>query len=114
MEINFTHISTIKKSYQAIRDGSEETWGARLADMARKGAAMPGPDCGRMCSDCAFKHPQPGTQDYYNAVDGAVQILMMGGRFNCHTKEHEDAGRLCAGMEYAKRYDAKNQEDADS
>lgn len=111
MEIKIVHISTIKKSYKVIVPGSEETWAEQIASLARKGAALPGPDCGKMCSDCAFKHPQEGTQDYYNAVDGAVQILCMGGRFNCHTEDHQDAGRLCAGMEYAKRYTDKEDKD---
>lgn len=110
MDFEIKHISYPKKQYKAIREGSEEVWAARIAEMARKGAPMG--DCGKMCSDCAFKHPQPPTPDYYAAVDGAVQVLMMGGRFNCHTDDHEDAGRLCAGMLYAKQY--TDQEDKEA
>lgn len=100
MDLKITHISYPEpKPYQAIGDGTEEAWGARLAEMARKDAALG--DCGKMCHDCAFKHPQPPTQDYYNAIDGAVKVLLMGGHFNCHTEDHEDAGRACVGMLYA-------------
>jgi hypothetical protein len=111
MNFEITHINYgEKKPYQCIREGSEEDWGARIAELARKGAKLG--DCGKMCTDCAFKHPQEGTQDYYNAIDGAVKVLLMGGVFNCHTEDHQDAGRLCVGMLYAKQFTDK--EDAET
>ncbi len=110
MDFEVKHISykEVEKSYQVIADDTEEKWGAHIADLARKGAKLG--DCGRLCSDCAFKHPQPPTQDYYNAVDGAVKVILMGGVFNCHTEDHEDAGRLCVGMLYTNQY-LKTQEE---
>lgn len=102
MEIEIKHISFPESIYQVIGDGTEEAWGTRIADYARKGDKLG--NCGKMCSDCAFKHPQPATKDYYEAVDGAVKVLLMGGTFNCHTENHQDAGSLCVGMLYAKQY----------
>lgn len=111
MDLKITHISYPEpKPYQCIAEGKEEDWAARIAELARKGAALG--SCGKMCSDCAFKHPQAATHEYYSAVDGAVKVLLMGGRFNCHTENHEDAGRECAGMLYAKLY--TDQEDAET
>lgn len=111
MDIEITHISFCEpKPYDVIADGTEEVWAARIADYARKGAKLG--DCGKMCIDCAFKHPQPGTEAYYRAVDGAVKVLMMGGLFHCHTEDHEDAGRPCSGWLYAKLY--TDQQDAET
>lgn len=104
IKFEITHINYgPAKPYQVMNEGDEEKWAAHIADQARKGAAL-GKNCGKMCSDCAFKHPQPPTQDYYNAVDGAIKVILMGGRFNCHTEDHEDAGRECVGMRMAKLY----------
>lgn len=113
LDFQIVHVSKSKPGYQVIAPGTEEAWAARIAAYARKGASMA--DCGKMCADCAFKHPQEPTEDYYEAVDGAVKLLLIGGVFNCHTDDHLDAGRLCAGMLYAKKYtdyeDAQNKED---
>src|SRR4051812_14699067 len=81
--------------------------GKKIADHARKGAAM-GVDCGKMCGDCAFKPQDKDTNGYADAVDDAVSIILMGGRFNCHDHDNNgqyvDAGKPCAGMAYAKLY----------
>lgn len=103
LDFEIIHIyQPVEKNYQVITDDSAEMWAKRIAELARNGAQLG--NCGKMCSDCAFKHPQPLTQDYLNAVDGSVRILLMAGVFNCHTEDHEDAGRKCAGMEYANQY----------
>lgn len=102
MTVDIIHISKPKTNYQVMRDGSEEHWASYIASLARKGALLG--DCGKMCTDCAFKYPQPLTQEYFDAVDGALKVILMGGIFNCHTDNHEDAGHICAGMAYANQY----------
>lgn len=103
MDFQIQHINYgPAKPYNFIEEGKEEHFAKHIAEVARKGAALG--DCGKMCSDCAFKHPQPPTQDYYDAVDGAMAVLVMGGKFNCHTEDHEDAGRECVGYAYCKQY----------
>lgn len=103
MEIKFIHISTTnrKPELQFVTEGEIDSWGKIISDHAQKGAAQ-GIDCGKMCNDCAFKYNQPKTADYYEAVDGAVLMLASDGKFNCHTEEHEDAGKPCAGFKYAQ------------
>lgn len=105
MDIQIMHISKPEKNYQVIDpdNGGEEKWAKQISENARKGAAL-GIDCGKMCHDCAFKHPQPPTQAYYDAVDGALKVMLMGGIFHCHTEDHQDAGRPCSGMMYANLY----------
>lgn len=86
---------------QILTKEGVDKWGKIISEHARKGA-LKGVDCGKMCSDCAFKYNQPKTVDYYEAVDGAVLMLMSEGKFHCHTQEHEDAGKSCAGFAYAQ------------
>lgn len=84
-----------------------KVWGERIASHAQKGAAM-GVACGKMCSSCAFKFQEEDINGYSAAVDGAVGVLLMGGVFNCHRADENgdwvDAGKPCAGMQYAKLY----------
>lgn len=80
-----------------------DKWAKIISDHAAKGAAK-GIDCGKMCNDCAFKYNQEKTKDYYEAVDGAVLMLVQSGKFHCHTESHEDAGKPCAGFLYAQLY----------
>ena len=76
---------------------------AWLVDLMRAGAGM-GANCGRLCTDCAFKKPLDPTQgDQITPLDVAEQ-LAWSGRLNCHTPDHKDARKPCAGFEYAKRY----------
>ena len=76
---------------------------AWLVDLMRAGAGM-GAHCGRLCTDCAFKKPLDPTQgDQITPLDVAEQ-LAWSGRLNCHTPDHKDARKPCAGFEYAKRY----------
>lgn len=77
-------------------------WPKWLAELARAGARMG--FCGRICTDCAFKHPQPITTDYTNAAEDAVHQLAWEGNFHCHTADHKDAGTKCVGFSYAKQY----------
>jgi hypothetical protein len=101
--IDFIHFSVADREplLKILTPEGADRWGKIISDHAIKGAAK-GIDCGKMCSDCAFKYNQAKTPDYYEAVDGAVLMLMQDGKFHCHTKEHEDAGKHCAGFEYAK------------
>lgn len=93
-----------------------KVWGERIAEQARKGAAM-GIDCGRMCADCAFKPQTEDTNGYAESVDGAVSIMLMGGTFHCHDHapdgSYVDAGKPCAGMAYANLYQASIDNETD-
>ena len=59
-------------------------------------------ECGKMCHNCAFKENQPQQNNYLMAITGATWQLMTEGEFNCHTKDHEDAGTECVGFKLAK------------
>lgn len=102
MEFEILHIS-----YAEEPEGYPDTeeWGKILAENARKGAAL-GVDCGKMCADCAFvpKDKQPDLRGYNEAVQGAVSMMISGGQFNCHTEDHENANKPCAGFQYAQLY----------
>lgn len=81
--------------------------GIHMERFAREGAkiaAAKGIDCGKMCHDCAFKTQQEDLNGYPEAVEGAFQALAWDGTFNCHTEEHKDAGKPCAGFLMAKEY----------
>lgn len=73
-----------------------------FAELVRKGAQLG--DCGRMCSDCAFKPDQPHTPEYLGALEAATSALVWEGRFNCHTEDHQNAHKPCAGFLYARQY----------
>jgi hypothetical protein len=89
--------------FKILDNETVDTWGDKIADQARKGAAL-GKDCGKMCKDCAFNNNQPHTIDYLESVDGAVLMLVSEGRFNCHTPDGGDAHKPCAGFLYAKEH----------
>lgn len=74
-----------------------------MAEMAQNGASA-GPGCGKMCGDCAFKLNQPHTTDFLMAAELAVSALAWEGSFNCHTLDHQDAGKPCVGFLYARQY----------
>jgi hypothetical protein len=78
-------------------------WGEIIAGHAQKGAAL-GVNCGKMCGDCAFNFNQPHDVGYAEAVDGAVGMLSFAGKFHCHTDDHQDGGKPCAGVLYAEAY----------
>lgn len=105
LQIDFIHISIGEREpiLQVLTKAGVDKWGKIISDHAIKGAAK-GIDCGKMCSDCAFKYQQEKTADYYEAVDGAILMLSTDGKFHCHPEDHEDAGKPCAGFEYAKLY----------
>ena len=77
-------------------------WPAWVADLVKAGAQLG--NCGRMCKTCAFRFPQPLTNDYLQAVEDAIHQLAWGGGFHCHTEDKKDAGTDCIGFEYAKQY----------
>lgn len=77
-------------------------WPKWVAELAKAGAKLG--NCGKMCKDCAFKHPQPKTEDYTQAVDDAVFQIAWGGGFHCHTDDKQDAGCDCVGFKYANLY----------
>ena len=62
-----------------------------------------GADCGKMCSDCAFRTGTDANNDVA-ATEGAISCLQWDGMFNCHTGNFSDAGQPCAGFLYAKKY----------
>jgi hypothetical protein len=72
-----------------------------LAGIAIKGAAHGGK--WKMCRDCAFKAGTEANEDY-EATQAAMQALVSGASFNCHTNSFQDAGCACAGYLYALQY----------
>lgn len=72
-----------------------------ISETAKKGAAMGAG--GKMCNDCAFKKGSEANNDE-DAVEAAVHCILHGAQFNCHTIPGVDAGRKCAGFEYAMKY----------
>lgn len=88
-----------------------------LGEMARRGARLTGQNgvnCGRMCSDCAFKPNQPQTEEFLNAAEAAFGCLQGRGTFRCHEKDHSaDNGLPCMGFWYAQQCFAlfENQEE---
>lgn len=103
IKIEFVHFSMSERepTFQVLSKDSVDNWAKIISDHAISGASK-GIDCGKMCADCAFKYNQEKTADYYEAVDGAVLMLMQDGKFHCHTESHEDAGKPCAGFAYAQ------------
>ena len=73
-----------------------------IADFARNGATLG--NQGRMCKDCAFRPETITDVPGEHAVQGALSRLLMGGRMNCHTDDHEDANKPCTGFLYAKAW----------
>jgi len=67
-------------------------------------------ECGKMCDTCAFKWEQEHNLTYFMAADNAAYMLMAEGGFNCHTPQFKDAGRPCAGFEFAKLVFEKDDE----
>lgn len=103
--LNVIHWNITKREpkYVVLSPGTVDGWAKRISEQAQKGAAF-GKDCGKMCSDCAFKYEQPHDTSYLESVDGAVLMLMQEGKFHCHSDKHEDSGTPCAGFLYAQEY----------
>jgi hypothetical protein len=74
----------------------------QLAEWAKKGAAMG--DCGKMCTECAFKKGSITQVSEPHNVEAAKIALMWDGQFNCHVNDYQDAGKPCVGFLYAKQY----------
>lgn len=75
-----------------------------LARWAQAGAKFG--DCGKMCSECAFKQGGIANSEPHN-VEAALQCLAGMGSFNCHTDSGnglQDAGKPCVGFLYANQY----------
>lgn len=72
-----------------------------IASLATGGKEMG--DCGKMCRDCAFVTGSDANNDDA-AVQAAISCLMADMDFHCHTHDFKDAGRTCAGFQYAKQY----------
>jgi hypothetical protein len=78
-----------------------------IAEWAKKGAAKG--DCGRMCSDCAFRSGTEANRNEYlieNIVYGVMQDEKA--TFYCHHLLPEgiliDKTKVCAGFQYARQY----------
>ena len=91
-----------KPKYLILDDDTVEYWAKKISEHAQKGAMLG--NCGKMCSDCAFKFEQPHDVSYLKSVDDAVLMLMQDGKFHCHSENHEDAGTPCIGFQYAQQY----------
>lgn len=61
-------------------------------------------DCGRMCSDCAFKKGTEANADEYVAAMAAQCVAYDMAKFNCHTTDLKFIDKPCAGYLYAKQY----------
>lgn len=72
-----------------------------LAIWARKGAALG--DCGKMCSECAFRLNTVANLDAEN-IDIAAQCVAFRGTFCCHKIDNPETMKPCAGFLYAKQY----------
>lgn len=70
-----------------------------LKGLARKGATLG--SCGEMCGDCAFKVMRPGDEALMSNI---VARVCCGGILHCHTSEYKDAGKICAGFLYARKW----------
>ncbi len=78
-----------------------------LTDLLHKGARKAKEkgilgQCGKMCTNCAFKQNQPQQTNYLIAVTAACDKLMTDGDFHCHTEDFQDAGHECVGFKLAK------------
>lgn len=77
----------------------------QLVELAKHGAAYG--NCGRMCSECAFKDGALGNNEEWN-VEAAHTSLMTEAKFNCHLTDQnghtENSGTPCVGFLYAKQY----------
>ncbi|MGV6816150.1 MAG: hypothetical protein ACWA44_02635 [Thiotrichales bacterium] len=79
---------------------------AYIAKLSQRGAKFG--DCGRMCSECAFKQGSVANSEEWN-TDAAKELLQTvsftgldGGQFNCHEQgTFQDAGVMCIGFKYA-------------
>lgn len=78
-----------------------------IAGWAREGAKT-GIDCGKMCSECAFRPGSVAQSEPHN-VDAAAMALAYNGTFNCHKNGFEDAGKPCAGFLYARLHEAERE-----
>lgn len=84
-----------------------------IAELAKKGVKLG--DCGRMCSECAFKENSAANLEENN-VEKAVGLLEQiaynenqNVQFNCHEPgTYINANVPCKGFLYAKQYLLKN------
>lgn len=74
-----------------------------VALFAQRGAKLG--DCGKMCSECAFKLNSPANLEEQNADAALESLSVPGAVFHCHPQgSYGDAGRVCTGFKYAKQY----------
>jgi hypothetical protein len=74
-----------------------------IAVFAQRGAKLG--NCGRMCSECAFRLGSAANLEEHNAEAALQASLLPGYKFHCHPQgKYGDAGRECVGFQYAKLY----------